>query len=105
MGEADLTRPRDVSSADEPDVGNGVVGRAERPSADERRLPAQKAGHGEYLGRLDGLLQGEIGQDGRQALGQHGLAGARRPHHEHVVVNLSIDNFTVICNNEKELET
>ena len=37
------------------------------------------------LGDLQGLFPGQVGQDGGQALGQHGFAGARRPHHQNVV--------------------
>ncbi len=84
--QADLAGPRHArAAADQAGVGNGVVRRAERPLAQQARALRQDAGDAVDLGGLERLLEGQRRQDAGQALGQHGLARARRPDHEHVV--------------------
>ncbi len=52
---------------------------------DQAVTGGEKARHAPHGGDLDGLVEGERGQDGRQAARQHGLTRAGRPQHEDVV--------------------
>jgi len=81
VGEADLPRPRDMAAADQAGVGDGMMGRPEGALSDHNIPPAQETGDGIYLGRFDGLGEGQGRQDGRQAPGQHRLPAPRRAEH------------------------
>ena len=85
MGEADLAGMRNAAAADEAGLGRGVVRAAERPRGEQALLRRQQAGDAPDRGDLDGFLERERRQDGRQPPGQHRLAGAGRPDHQHVV--------------------
>ncbi len=85
VGQRDLAGPGDDAAADQPGVGDGVVGRAEGALGDEARSGVEHAGDGVNLGGLQSLFEGERGEDGGQALGQHGFAGAGRADHQNVV--------------------
>ena len=76
---------RHDAAADEAGVGDGVVRRAKGPLRDEARAGFEHAGNGVNLGGFERFFKGERGQDRRQALGEHGFAGAGRPDHENVV--------------------
>ncbi len=56
-----------------------------RPRRDERRTVSREAQNRVDLAGLDGLLQRQLRQDGRDALGQHRLARTRRANHQDVV--------------------
>ena len=62
-----------------------MVRAAERPCRDQAPALGQLPGDGIDLGGLHGFLPGERRQDARQALGQHGFAGTRGTHQQHVV--------------------
>ena len=85
MGQGDLARLRRRAPTYQPHVGNGVMGIAERPYGHECPAVFQQAADAEDLGRFDGLFKRHARQDGRYALGQHGLAGTRRPDHQYVM--------------------
>ena len=86
MGEAHLARMRQAAAADEGGMGHGVMGRAERARGHEAgRESDRRPGHAPHGGDLDRFLERRRGQDGRQAAGQHGLAGAGRAEHQDVV--------------------
>ena len=85
MGEADLPRPRGMAAADQAGVGDRMVRGAKGPGPQERLLPVQQAGDGEYLRRFDGLREGKVGDDRHEPLCEHGLPGSGRTDHEEVV--------------------
>ena len=85
VGEADFAGARDHAAADEAGVGDGVVRRAEGALGDEARVRVEHAGDGVDLGGLEGFVETQRREDGGQALGEHGLAGAGRADHEDVV--------------------
>ena len=85
VGEADLAGPRRASAADEPRRGDRVVRRPEGPPHHQRLARRQQAGHAVDAGDLDGLLARERRHDAGDPAREHGLAGARRTAHEHVV--------------------
>lgn len=61
--------------------GDAVVGGAEGAAGDEGVFRPGEPQHRVDLRHGQGLFPGHIGEDGRQALGQHGLARPRRAHH------------------------
>ena len=85
VGERDLAGARDHAAADESGVGDGVVRRAEGTVRDQAAVGVEYAGDGVDLGGLQRLLEAQGSEDGRKALGQHGLAGAGRADHQDVV--------------------
>src|ERR1039458_9794950 len=85
MSQRDLAGAGNDAAADEAGVGDGVVGRAEGALSDEALGGVEYAGDGMNLGGFQSLFKGERGEDGGQALGQHGFAGAGRADHENVV--------------------
>ena len=74
VGQRDLAGARHDAAADEAGVGDGVVRRAEGPLRDQAGAGIEHAGDGVNLGGFERFLEGERGQDGGQALGQHGFA-------------------------------
>jgi hypothetical protein len=68
-----------VPTADQPYIGNGAVGGATRPGGDDGGAPSGEAGDARDGGGFDGFGQGQIGEDRRQASGQHRLTGAQGP--------------------------
>ena len=85
VGEGDFAGARDHAAADEAGVGDGVVGRAEGAVGDEAFVAVEDAGDGVDLGGFEGFFEAQRREDGGQALGEHGLAGAGRADHEDVV--------------------
>ena len=85
VGERDLAGARDHAAADEAGVGDGVVGRAEGAVRDQAAVGVEHAGDGVDLGGFERFFEAQRRQDGRQALGEHGFAGAGRADHEDVV--------------------
>ena len=83
--ERNFARPRYGAAARQAGGGDRVVRAAERPPAHQRLLLGQKAHDRVDLRDLQRLLAGHIRQDGRQSARQHTLAGAGRPHQEHIV--------------------
>ena len=83
--QADLARPRRAAAADQRDVGDGVMRRAERPrrSAGRRRPAAARRPSGWWWPRALRRTTGR--QDARQPPREHRLAGAGRPDHQQVV--------------------
>ena len=85
MGQRDLARPGPLSSAHQPGVTDGVVGRAKRPGLDERCLRRQHPGHAVDLGHFQRFVDAHARQNAGQRLGDQRLAGAGRAGHEGVV--------------------
>lgn len=81
MGQRDLAGAGIGSAAGHTHGGDAVVGGAEGAAGDEGVAGIGQPQHRMDLSDLQGLLPGQAGEDGGQALGQHGFAGARRPHH------------------------
>ena len=69
-----------------------MVWAAEGPGGDQAPSLGQLARNGIDLGGLHGFLPGERRQDARQALGQHGFAGAGRTDEQDVVSARSRDD-------------
>ena len=63
--------------------GDAVVRLAKRPLAPV--LGLKLPGQTQHRRRFQGLLLGQRGQQSHQPLRQHGLAAARRPHHQEAV--------------------
>ena len=87
MGERDFAGAGDDAAADEAGVGDGVVRRAEGAVRDEAAVGIEHAGDGVDLGGLEGFFEAQRREDGRQALGEHGFAGAGRADHQDVVAS------------------
>jgi hypothetical protein len=85
MGEADLSGAGDAA-ADEAHVGDGVMGRAEGAAGEEGLAGGEETGDGVEFSGFQRLVGGEGRKDGGEALGQHGLPRAGRPHQMHVWV-------------------
>ena len=72
-------------SAQESDIADGMVGRAERALGDEGiRLVEQTANAVDFCG-LDGLIEGHGRNDRRNALGEHALARAGWAYEQEIV--------------------
>ena len=80
-----LPRHRAGAAAGQARRRDGVVRRAEGAGVHNRVVGRQQPRHRIDAGGLDGLLKAELGQDGRQPLGQHALAGAGRADQQQVV--------------------
>src|ERR1700739_2969968 len=85
VGQGNFAGTRDDAATNEAGVGDGVMGRAERTLRDEPGGGMEDSSNGVDLGCLKRLFKRKGSKDGGQALGEHGLAGARRPDHEDVV--------------------
>ena len=79
-----LSRHGVAAAAAEPGVRNGVMRRPKR-TARYHALLAQQASHRMNLRRFKGFFLAQRRQDGGDSARQHGLAGARRPHHHGIV--------------------
>ena len=84
MGEADLTRFRNVAAANETGVGYGVMRGAELTLNDERAV-IEHCCDAEYLGCFQRLVETERRKYSGDALGEHCLAGPRRTYHKEVL--------------------
>ncbi len=76
--EARLARTWAGAAADDRGRRRGVVRRAKRRVSDERLSGREDAGDGVDPRHLERLLAREVGQDPREAAGEHRLPGARR---------------------------
>src|SRR5271157_4212790 len=85
VSQRDLAGSGDDAAADQSGVGDGVMRRAEGALGDEALCGVEDAGDGVNLGGFQRLIEGERGEDGGQALGQHGFARAGRADHENVM--------------------
>ena len=85
MGEAHFAGPRRRSAADQRDVRDGVMRRAERPLLEQPNAGPQLPGHRMNGRDLDRFLERQRRQDARQPSRQHRLAGAGRTDHQQVV--------------------
>jgi hypothetical protein len=85
VGEGDFAGTGDDAAPDEARVGDGVVWGAEGALSDETGFGVEDAGDGVNFGGLEGFFKGEGREDGREAAGEHGFAGAGRADHEDVV--------------------
>ena len=85
MRQADLARLGVDAAAHEGHVAHRVVRRAEGAHGYQRVFLAHQACHGVYLRRLQAFAERKRRQDAGHALGQHGLARARRAYHDGVV--------------------
>jgi hypothetical protein len=71
-----MVRPRSLprhlrlAAADQPHLGNGVIGGATRPGGDEGGASVSEPGNVIDARGVDGFGQGHSGQDGREADGQ-----------------------------------
>jgi len=81
----DFAGPWDDAAADQARVGDGVMRRTKRTLRHQAGRSIQHAGDGVNLSCLQCLFKCERSQDGRQPLGQHGLAGAGRADHKNIV--------------------
>ena len=72
-------------SAEQTDIGNRVVRRAERANGDKIEFAGEQTANAMDLGCLDGLLQCQRRHDGRNPFGQHALPGARGTKHQEIV--------------------
>jgi hypothetical protein len=86
VGPRPLNLRGDVTAADQPHIGHGVVGGATRPGGDARGAPPGVAGDAVEAGGFDGLGQGHIGEDRRQAAGQPRCPRPERPQEQDVGV-------------------
>jgi len=68
VGKADLAGAGHLPPADKSYIGDGVMRGAEGPRVYERIFPGQESRHGEDLGGLDGLIEGQVGQNRRDYL-------------------------------------
>ena len=79
VGDADFAGRRVHAAADQADVGDGVVRRAEGADGDEWAVGVKKqAADAVDLGRFDGFLEVHRRNDRGDALGDHRFAGAGR---------------------------
>ena len=83
--ERNLARRGVRPAADEPDVGHGVVRRAEGALRQKRRPGRQEPGDGVDLRRLERLVERERRENRGDAAREHRLAGAGRADHQKVV--------------------
>jgi hypothetical protein len=80
-----MVRPRhvarhgDLSAADPPHIGDGVMRGTKRPHGDDGGAAAGAAGDVRGARGLDPVGQGRVGQDGREAACPRQRANARRP--------------------------
>jgi hypothetical protein len=68
VGPRDLARHRDLAAADEPHIGNGVVGGATRPGGDGGGAVPSTAGDAVDAGGFNGLGQGHWGENRGQSI-------------------------------------
>ncbi len=85
VGQAHLARARDAPAAHEARGRDGVVRGAEGAAHDQGAAGVEQTRHRVDARHLDGLLQAQRGQDPGHPAGEHRLAAAGRPDHEHRV--------------------
>jgi hypothetical protein len=85
VGQRHLTRHGDLAPTDQPHIGNGMVGGATRPGGDDGGAPPGEAGDAVDAGGVEGLGQGHVGEDRRQAAGQPRLPRPGRPQEQIMV--------------------
>jgi hypothetical protein len=71
VGQRHLAGHRHVTTADQPRIRNGLVGRATRAGSDQRRAVAGEAGDAVNPRGLNGFGEGHCRQDGGESAGQH----------------------------------
>ena len=85
VGQGDFPGPKHGAAAGKSRGGSGVMGAAEGPPGQQGVEGIRQSRHGPHPGYRQGLLAGHVRQNGGQALGQHGLAGAGRADEQQVV--------------------
>ena len=85
VGQRDLAGAEAAAAARHTGCGNSMVGRTEGTAGDHGMLPAGEAHNGVDLRAGQSLLPGQIGENGGQALGHHGLARSRTARHQNMV--------------------
>ena len=84
--QADFAGPRrSGAAADQPRVRYGVMRRAKRPPRQQSDPARQQSRDAMDLRGLDRFLKRQRRQDAGESFREHGLAGARRTDHQHVV--------------------
>ena len=71
VGPRHLAWPGYLAPTDQPPSGNGLVGGATRPGGDDGGASPGEAGDAMDAGGFQRVGQGQMGQDRRQAPGQH----------------------------------
>ncbi len=84
VAERDLARPGDAPATDQARLRDRVVGSAERPRRDERRVARQHAGHAVHLRRLQRLGRRQRRHDGGKRPREQRLTAAGRSDHQGV---------------------
>ncbi len=85
VAERDFAGAGDGAAADEASVADGVVRRAVGTRSDQALAIFEDSGDAVDARSLDGFFERHGRQDGGNAFGQHGLAGAGRTNKENVV--------------------
>jgi hypothetical protein len=91
VGERHFARPRQVPSADQPHVRDGMMRRATRADRDQRRAVAGEAGDAVDARGLDGLSEGHRRPEGGEPPGQHGRGRPSGAEQEEVLVSTPAD--------------
>jgi hypothetical protein len=79
VGPRHLARPRHVAPADQPHIGEGVMGGAKRPGRDQGRTIAHEASQAVDARGLNGFGQGHLWQESREPV--------HRPHGEDLLLS------------------
>ena len=85
VGQADFAGPGDMAAADQSGVGDGVVRGAEGPGWSPGPVPGHQAHDAVDLGRLDGLLKAQLGEDRWEAAGPAWSCRTREADHQDIV--------------------
>ena len=85
MGEGDFAGGGIDVAAEEPGVGGGVMRCAKGASSDQGLAGFEQAHDAMDLGGFEGFIERERREDGGQAFGEHGLAGARGPDEQDIM--------------------
>ena len=86
MRQRQFARAGHRTAAGQAGGGDGVVRAAERARGNQGLPVRQYAGDGVYFGNLQRFVKGQIGQNSRKPLGQHGFAGSRRADQQDIVI-------------------
>ena len=86
VGQRHVARHWHVPPADEPNIREGLVGRATRARRDPRRAVASEAGDAVDTRGLNGLREGHRRQDGGEAACEHRLARPWGAEQEQIMV-------------------
>lgn len=85
VGQRNFTRLGSRTAADETDVGDRVVGRAEGAHRQQGPFFVEHAADAEDFGGFNRLIEGHARQDGGNTAGDHGLSGTGRTDHQEIM--------------------